>query len=372
MAARPPTSATLTLRQLNRATLARQMLLAREKTTALSAIEQLGGLQAQLAKPPFAGLWSRVQGFERVDLIALLHTRAVVRATAMRGTIHLMTAKDYLRLRASLQPMLTRATASVLRERISELPLDAVVDVARAHFGKTPCTFDVMREILARHFPKVDDRALGYAVRMHLPLVQVPTDATWGYPAAADFAVAESWLKKAPAVDVNPAPLVLRYLGAFGPASVADAQTWSGLQGLAPTFETLRPKLAVFRDERNRELFDLPDAPRPSGDVPAPVRFAADFDNIVLGHADRTRVIADEHRKAIATKNLQVLATVLVDGFVAGTWKVERKRKVAALSVAPFVPFSKAVRDALTAEGLPLLRFLEADALEFEVRFTPR
>lgn len=360
----------ITTRQLNRALLARQMLLARENTSAVNAVERLAGMQAQQARPPFVGLWTRLDGFQRGDLTGPLQRREIVRATAMRGTIHLMSAADYVGLRGALQPALTKGMKSILRERAQNLDVAALEAEARTFFGGSPATFDALRNHFKTQDPEADERAMAYAIRNVLPLVQVPTDAQWGYPAAADFALAETWLGTQ--VSTEPAPaheLVRRYLAAFGPATPTDAQAWSGLQGLRQVFEDLRPTLVTFRDARKRELFDLPEAPRPEEDRPAPVRFVPEFDNLVLAHDDRTRVIADEHRPRVTLKNLQVLATFLVDGFVAGTWKVERKRKAAALILEPFGQIDKKTAKALEAEGDALLRFVEEDAETREVRF---
>ncbi len=374
MAATPPV---LNPRQLNRALLARQRLLARlardQRDTAAPAavVEHLVGLQAQLARPPFVGLWTRIEGFERGDLLEALRKREILRATAMRGTLHLMTAADYLALRGALQPMLTRGMQAILRERSQSLDMEALQAEARAFFGGAPATFDALRDHLKATNVAADERAMAYAVRMHLPLVQVPTDDAWGFPAAADFALADAWIGKPVPAEETPAhALVRRYLAAFGPATPRDAQVWSGLQALKPVFEDLRPGLVTFRDERKRELFDLPDAPRPSDDAPAPVRFLPEFDNLVLGHDDRTRVIADEHRPRVTLKNLQVRATFLVDGFVAGTWKIERKKKSAALILEPFGPIAKGAAAELEQEGEALLRFSEEDAPAREIRWS--
>ena len=161
-----------------------------------------------------------------------------------------------------------------------------------------------------------------------------------------------------------------RYLAAFGPATVMDAQTWSGLPGLKPVLEGMRPELRAWKDERGRELFDLPDAPRRDADEPAPVRFLPEFDNLLLSHADRTRMLADEHRQLVLmTGSLRVKATFLVDGFVAGTWRVNRKKKVATLELSPFAPLAPTTEDELAAAGEALLRFHEEDAATFEVTF---
>jgi winged helix DNA-binding protein len=360
----------LTRDALSRATLARQMLLAREKATVVSAVERLAGLQAQLARPPFIGLWSRIEGFRAEDLARAVHDRKVVRATLMRGTLHLMTTRDYLDLRPALQPMLSEGMEGVLKDRAQRIDLDGVTATARACLDEQPRTFEELRGVLGKAWPGLDVRALGYAVRTHLPLVQVPTETRWAWPGAASFAVAESWIGRKMGKGGGAIALVLRYLGAFGPASVRDAQTWSGMRSLADAFAALRPKLKVFHDEKGRELFDLPKAPRPPAGTPAPVRFLPDYDNLLLAHADRTRVVADAHRTRLATKNLQVLATFLVDGFVAGSWKIERTRSSAALVLTAFEPLSRKAKADLTAEGKALLRFAESDAKTAEVRFS--
>jgi hypothetical protein len=360
---------TLSLRALGRATLARQLLLAREKTTPVRAIERLAGMQAQWPKPPYIGLWTRLQKFDASALNEQLAGRAVVRATMMRGTIHLVSAKDYLVFRPIVQPLLTRGMRSVLREHVDAIDHARMLAVARAAFDERPRTFTEMRAVLTKLHPKINERALGYATRMQLPLVMVPTDAMWGFPGNADFAAAETWLGAKIGDDEKPHALVLRYLAAFGPASVADAQTWSGLQALRDVFESLRPKLVTFRDERGRELFDLPKAPRPSEDVAAPARFLPEFDNLILGHADRTRFIANEHKRQVFLSALRVTSTFLVDGVVAGTWKTKRVKRTATLVVEPFAALSKKTQVELGGEADALVRFAEPDADTFDVVF---
>jgi hypothetical protein len=359
----------LTTRELNRATLARQMLLGREKTPALRAVERLAGLQAQLARPPFIGLWSRVAGFRPEQLTRLAHDRKVVRATLMRCTLHLVSTKDYQALRQTFQPMLTAAMRAVFKHRAGDIDVERLKVTARACLDQRPQPFETLRTELARCYPDIDARALGYAVRTHLPLVQVPTDTRWGWPGAADFATAESWLGSPVHAQADAKGLALRYLAAFGPASARDAMAWSGVGELQEAFAALRSRLRVFRDEKGRELLDLPQAPRPGGATPAPVRFLPDYDNLLLGHADRTRVISDEHRRRVATRNLQILATFLVDGIVSGTWRIERSRTTARLLLTPFVDVPRKARAELTTEGRALLAFCEPDAVTAEVRF---
>jgi hypothetical protein len=359
----------LTRRQLNRATLARQMLLAREKVSSVEAVERLCGMQAQEPKHPFIGLWTRVERFRRRDLHEALHRRDLVRGTMMRATLHLVSARDYAALRMPLQPVLTQATR-VLGERAQGLELDQLLPVARTLLQEGPRNFNELRALLQQKFPAVNDRALGYAVRTNLPLVMVPTEDRWSFPSVADFTLAETWLGTPLADDAAPQALVLRYLAAFGPATATDVQTWSGLQGLKVALDGLRPQLRVWKDERGRDLFDLPKAPRPDEDVDAPPRFLPEFDNLVLAHSDRTRVLADEHRGAVVTKNLRVRATFLWDGFVRGTWDIERKRSSATLHLTPFEPLPKRAADEFAAEGMALLQFVEEDATSFDVQIT--
>lgn len=353
---------------LNRATLARQMMLAREEVSPLAALERLVGLQAQEAQPPFIGFWSRIVDFQRDDFLKLVHRKKVVRATAMRCTLHLMSAKDFLKLRGALQPALTSAMQSALQSRAKGLDLDELIETAEAFFGADAATFDSFRDHLARLDSKVDARAAAYAVRTQVPLVQVPNDDTWGFPSAAKFTLAKAWLGETCSPRENTEELVRRYLAAFGPATAADVQTWSGLKGIAEVLEKLRSKLVVSEGPKKQELFDLPDAPRPGEDVEVPVRFLPAFDNLVLAHADRTRLISDEHRRRIVTANLRVLATFLVDGRVAGTWKIERKGNRAALLMDPFVKLSARAAAELSDEGDRLARFVEPDAGQVDVR----
>ncbi|WP_213455761.1 winged helix DNA-binding domain-containing protein [Rhizomonospora bruguierae] len=355
---------TLSLRRLNRATLARQSLLERSPAGIVLAVDALGGLQAQEARPPFLGLWTRSARFAEADLHRALHERALVRVTYLRGTLHITTAEQYLALRSTLRPVLESAVR-VLGSRAATLEMDRVLPVARDLLAGQPRTFNELRPLLVAAFPEVDERALGYAVRTHLPLVMVPTQDRWAFPSVARFALADEWLGAEPAPDPEPAALVRRYLAAFGPATAADAQEWSGLRGLRQVLASMRDDLRVLRDDRGRELFDLPDAPLPDEDTPAPPRFLPEFDNLVLAHADRARVVPDAHRPLVVTKNLRVRATYLWDGFVHGTWRVDRKRGIATLRLSPYEPLPPGAADALAEEADALLRFSEPDATAY-------
>jgi hypothetical protein len=361
-------AATLTLRELNRATLARQLLLAREELPVIEAVPRLGGLQAQEPKPPFLALWSRLAGFRREDLHDALHERRLVRGLLMRATLHITAAEDYRAFVPALAPVMAGAGRSILRQRGGEVDAADVVAAARTLLQDGPLRFDELRPLLHERFPDVDERALGYLVRTHLPMVMVPSEDRWAFPPAASFTPADAWLGQPIPDDPSPTALVLRHLAAFGPATAADVASWTGLRRIAAVLDGVREQLVVLRDERGRELFDLPDAPRPGPDVDAPPRFLPDFDSLILAHADRTRLLADEHRGEVVTKNLRVRATFLLDGVVAGTWRVERRRDRAVLRLAPFAPLPKRALPALAEEGEALLRFAEEDAAHLEVR----
>lgn len=355
-------------RALGRATLARQLLLARADVGVPAAVERVGGLQAQEPAPPFTGLWSRVAGFSSEDLRSALLAREVVRAPWLRATLHLVSAADYAAFRTTLQPALTSGL-SVLGTRAAGLDVAAVVPVARRLLAEEPRPFPALRSALVAAFPDVHERALGFAARMCLPVVMVPTGAPKGFPPAAAVAVAEEWLRAPLVAEADVEGLALRYLAAFGPASAADLSTWSGLGAAAAVLEGLRPRLRVFRaEDTGRQLFDLPDAPRPDADVPAPARFLPEFDNLVLAHADRSRVVPDEHRRRLVTQNLRVRATFLWDGLVRGTWAVTSSRRAAALTLTPFAPLPAVAVDQLGGEGQVLLGFLAPGAADRDVR----
>jgi hypothetical protein len=365
------TSDALGQRAANRALLARQHLLRRWEGEPRSVVRHLLGLQAQAPAPPYFALWSRLARFTPDDLSRLILDRSVVRTALMRGTVYLVDAGDSLSLRPLLRPVLERALRNATyAPRLDGIDLPAVAAAGRALLEERPQTTAEAGAALAGRWPDRDPAALAFALRALLPLVQTPPRGVWGAGGAPVCTTLEAWLGR----PLDPQPsiedIVLRYLAGYGPASVADAQAWSGLTRLRPVFDGLRPRLCVFRDERGRELFDLPDAPRPDPDTPAPVRFVAPFDDLLLSHADRTRVISDEHRRAVFTQNGIVQATILVDGVVGGLWRTTRRRDLATLTVTPFQPLSTQDVEALTAEGLRLLDFAEPDAARHDVVFT--
>ena len=356
-------------RELNRATLERQMLLRRRELPALDAIEHLVGMQAQAPSPPYIGLWTRLEDFRPDELGRLILERRAVRIALMRNTVHLVSGRDCLALRPLVQPVLDRTLYSTRANRahLEGVDTEALVAAGRALLEERPRTAKQLGELLQEQWPERDPTSLARAIRHLLPLVQVPPRGVWGKSGPAAHTTAESWLGS----PLNPAPsiedAVLRYLGAFGPATVKDVQTWSGLTRLGEVIERFRPRLRTFRDEHGKELFDLPDAPLPDPDTLAPPRFLPEFDNLILSHADRTRFIAEEYRKAFASRNGMVPAAFLVDGFVQGTWKTERSRGRASLEIKPFESLAKVDRDALAEEGEILLSFTGAESSE--IRF---
>jgi hypothetical protein len=350
------------LRALNRALLERQMLLRRWDIPAAEAIERLVGMQAQAPIPPYFGLWTRLEGFQPEELARLITDRQVVRIALMRATVHLVTAYDCLTIRPLVQSVFERDLyGNTSRSRsIAGLDLEAVATAGRTLVEERPRTAKELGALLGERWPDRDPAALAYIVRCLLPLVQVPPRGIWGAGGQTTHTTAETWLGQSLVTETGPETMVLRYLGAFGPATVNDVQTWSGLTRLRDVIERLRPGLVTFRGEDGAELFDLPEAPRPDPETPAPARFLPDFDNLILSHVDRTRVIADEHRRRIASKNGMVPGTVLVDGFVRGTWRIRRTRGSAALQIEPFEPLAPSDRAALTEEGMRLLAFAAA------------
>jgi hypothetical protein len=351
-------------RALNRATLARQLLLRRAELPALAAVERLVGLQAQEPLDPYVGLWSRLDGFRPQELAGLLEERRAVRIAVMRGTIHLVSADDCLLLRPLVQPVLDAEIARhpQFAPALAGVDLGPVLAAARDLLAE-PHTLPALRAALAERFPRLDAAALAYACRCRLALVQVPPRGVWGRKSQVTVAAAEAWLGRPLATRPSLADVVLRYLAAFGPATVADVAAWSRLTGLRKVVESLRPGLATFRDERGRELFDLPDAPRPDPRTPAPPRFLPEYDNVLLSYADRSRFHADG---ALGRPAGPAKGTVLVDGVVRAIW-----RREGAVLVVEHGRLSKRAAAAVAAEGARLLHLLGDGAAVRDVHLLP-
>lgn len=344
--------AVLDNRSLNRATLARQLLLGRAEMSARDAVGHLLGLQAQNVKPPYFQLHARLAGFRPAELAGLMESREVVRMVTMRSTIHTHTADDALTLRPLVQPARDREV-NYFRKGLVGVDLDRLAELARAFVDAEPRTMAELREELLGEWPDADPQSLSVAARCLLPLVQVTPRGVWGRSGQVRLTTVENWLGRRAGSPQPVDEVVLRYLAAFGPASVKDMQVWAGLTRLREAFERLRPALAVFRDENGVELFDLPDAPRPDADTPAPPRFLPEFDNLLLSHADRTRVVPPEIKGRTWTGN-QAHRTLLVDGFLAGLWRQDGE----TLTIQLFHDTSAARKEEIAAEGEEMVRVM--------------
>ncbi|MEV5982938.1 winged helix DNA-binding domain-containing protein [Streptomyces sp. NPDC052114] len=348
----------LTVRALGRAALARQLLLDRAGLPVLDAVSHLCGLQAQEPQEPFVGLWTRLRGFEPGALDALLVERRVVRTHLMRRTVHLVTADDVLAWRARHDPMLRQRVLGVYRRDFDGVDLDELAAAGREVLADgEPRSMPELARAVAHRWPDAAPRALGEMLVAGLvPMVQLPPRGLWRTKAGVRNLPLAAWLGREsdpPAEDgADPVgrALVRRYLAAYGPAATADLRAWSGLAGLPAAVAAVRGELVAFRDERGRELLDLPDAPRPDPDTPAPVRFLPAFDNAILGYHDRSRIIDDAH------KGLSVAGerAVLVDGRVAAKWTVQE----GTVTVAPLRRLSRAERAEVAEEGRALAAFL--------------
>ncbi len=357
-------------RALNRATLARQLLLDRAGLTAFDAVAHLCGLQAQEPQEPFVGLWSRLRAFDPAMLDELVTGRRVVRTHLMRRTIHLVTADDALAWRARHGAMLRQRVLGVYRREFDGVDLDELAAAVRGLLAdEEPRTMSEIGRTLAARWPDTGPRPLGeMAIAAIVPVVQLPPRGLWRTKAGVRTVPLASWLGRevdplaANGSDPVGEALVLRYLAAFGPATVADVRAWSGLAGLPGAVKAIREKLVTFRDEQGRELIDLPEAPRPDPDTPAPARFLPAFDNAILGYQDRGRIIDHAHR-GLSVAGARV---VLVDGRVSATWTVEE----GTVAVTPLRRFSRTERDAVAEQGQELSLFL-SDNDSDRVRIVP-
>jgi len=365
----PTMPPTLTRDALNRALLARQLLLERSDQGVARTIEHLVGLQSQLPNPPYLGLWTRLEGFDFGELAALVEGGDVVRLALMRSTIHLVSAEDAVRLRPVLEPMLDRRfRASPFARALAGADVPGVVAAARDLVAERPLSFAELGRALLERWPSLDADALAQAARAYLPLVQTPPRGVWGRSGTPRHTTIEAWLgpghRALGRSAATASELVTRYLGAFGPASVADVQTWSGMTRLRPVLETL--DLVTFEDEDGAELFDLPGAARPDPGVPAPARLLPQYDNVLLAHADRRRVLGPVDFAQLFERFHMVPGTVLLDGYVSGVWSFERSGRAVNLRVEPLSgAFSARARGAVGSEAERLLEAIGGGNVEF-------
>ncbi|WP_055046530.1 winged helix DNA-binding domain-containing protein [Devosia sp. A16] len=358
---------TLTDRQLNRATLARQLLLERTDMSIADTIAWLVGMQAQQTHDPYIGLWSRLNGFTHEGLTALIVERALARATTMRGTLHLHTADDLIGIRALVQPFLRSVWQSNFRKRFGDNDEAQVLALARELLDAEPMTAGQLGKRLAERFPTAEPLAMTMLLQTSDALIQIPPTRIWGSGHAPLLTRIDNWLPAPYERPIARQTLVRRYLAAYGPASVADMQSWSRLTKLSEVFEALRPELVTFTAPDGRELFDLPEAPRPDGDTPAPVRFMPLFENAFLGYDNRRRVLAeaDETRGDFLH---DAKPSVLVDGIISAAWAIERKKGAAVLTVTPYHKLRMKDVAEIEREGSAFLRFMEEKAETFDVR----
>jgi Winged helix DNA-binding domain len=352
----------LSLRALNRATLDRQFLLGRLAGSAEQVIAHLGGMQAQAPLAPYTGLWSRLVHFKPEELSTLISERAVVRGHLQRSTVHLVTAQDYLDFRPLFVHLSSRSARTNFTAGLAGADPDDVVAQARAVLSGTALTRAELGRLLAEKWPDADPGALAYIGGSGLPTIQVPPRGIWGEKGPARFALAEDWLGRPVPGQPEPAAVervVLRGIGAFGPMTVADLQQWSGLTRLREITERLAGQLRGFRGEDGAELLDLPDAPRPDPDTPAPPRFLPEYDNLLLSHADRSRVIPHTRPVPLPAGNGSTQGTVLFDGRWQGMWRIAS----GVMTIEAFVPLP----DEVAAEGARLAEFTGAAAGDVRV-----
>src|SRR6266508_1340134 len=336
----------ISTRALNRALLERQLLLARSRISAQDAIERLVGLQAQVPTDPYIALWTRLEGFRADELATLITERRALRMGLMRATVHLVTARDALAMWPVVRSVFERTFQSTrgdvgvptFTSRLAGVDMKALLRTGRKLVDESPRSAAELRPLLKRRWPQHDADALAAAVHFLLPLVQVPPRGLWGASGQARHTSLEAWLGKNMGDDTSHDKLIVRYLRAFGPATVADARTWSRLSGLREVFDRLRPGLRTFRDATGRELFDVPDGALPDPDTPAPPRFLPQYDNVFLAHDDRARIVRDDIRWSQRSVMEGRFGTVLVDGFIGATWKIARDRGTATLRIETVVP----------------------------------
>lgn len=358
----------LSTARLNRSLLARQLLLRRRRITVLDAVGHLVGLQSQSPRAAYVGLWTRVAGFRPEALERLMLDRSVVRVAVMRSTIHLVSAGESLALRGLVRPAIARPSrhsAARLAAGVADADLERA---GRALVDAEPRTMRELGSLLRERWPACDADALAMGVRELVPLVQIPPRGLWHRGGVPTLAAAETWLAGVAQVELSMAGLVRRYLAAYGPATVLDAQTFTGLTRLRDVVEQLRPELVTFRDETGGELFDLPHAPRPAARTRAPARFLPEFDNVLLSHARRDRILPEGTMSLLALGN-GLRPAFLVDGFVAGTWRLRTTRRSATLEVSSFERLSAAARRQLEDEGRRLLAFAARGSEQTAISF---
>jgi hypothetical protein len=352
----------LSTRALNRTLLARQLLLERATMRAEAALEHLVGLQAQNPPSPYHALHARLADFDPLELSGLMERREAVRMVLMRGTIHLVTAGDAARLRPVVQPVLDRELFGnrTWGAGVEGVDLAPVLAYGKELVEERPRSLADLRNLFATRWADLDAGTLAYAIRNLLPTIQVTPRGLWGRTGAVALTTLDHWTGRPMGGSATIDAVMVRYLRAFGPAAVADAAAWSRLTGLGEVFERLRPGLRTFRDERGRELFDDPEAPVLAGAEPAPIRLLPDYDNALLAHADRSRIVPALEWPSLGDN--VTTPTFLVDGFVAGIWKPVGRGRATAIDLQAMSSLSAQHRHGVEAEASSLLAMLEPHA----------
>lgn len=361
----------LTNRELNRATLARQMLLERSDRTPVDAVEFLLGLQSQQTHDPYIGLWTRLNGFAHEALTALILDKTLNRATTMRGTLHLHTVEDLVGIRALVQPFLVGAWTSGFRKRFGDNDKSEVLKAAIKLIDKAPSTAGALGKALKEKFPSADPLSMTTLLQSHETLVQIPPTRIWGSGHAPILTRIEKWLPSVPEPSLTRANLVRRYLAAYGPASVADMQTWSRLTKLSVEFKAIENELVRFEAEDGKILYDLPDAPRPDPDTPAPVRFLPLYENAYLGYDNRRRMLSEATAHLINMFQ-DFKPAVLIDGQANAGWSISNTKGAAVLEIETYRKITKGEKRDIEAEGLAFVKFLEPEARSWDVTFMSR
>ena len=355
----------LSRRTLNRTLLARQALLRRVPGSVAGTIEHLVGMQSQVPRDPFVALWSRIEGFDPAELDRLMTQRAAVRTGLMRTTLHLVTAPDALAMRPIFAPVLARVLQSqrAFRVGLEGLDLAELAAVGAEHLAARPMSAGELRPLLAARWPDRDPAVLMMGIRYLVPVVQVPPRGLWRGTSQPTLTTLESWLDRPEALRPDLGALLLRYLAAFGPASVPDMRTWSWLTGLSEVVEGLRGRLRSYRSEGGRELLDLADGQLLDEDTPVPPRFLPEYDNLFLSHDDRSRVTGTWYPVDRSSRG-----KLFVDGFLTGGWRIEaRPPGTARLIVDLFRRLTPDEQEAVDPEADRLVRFLAGDATEASV-----
>ncbi len=368
MATKKSTAPVLTRRALNRTLLGRQFLLERVERPAEDVIEHLVGMQAQEPPDPYLALWSRIKDFDPQELSSLIEERRAVRGSTLRTTLHLMTARDFLALRPVLQDVLERAwRSSPFAKDLVDVDLEDLVAAGRELVEAEPRTTAQLATALASRWPDRKPNSLAYASQFLLPIVQVPPRGLWGKKAAPKATTAQVWLGEPLGTNTEPDDAILRYLAAFGPATVSDMRIWSWLTGLRAVVDRLRPRLRTYQDEAGRELFDVEDGLFVDPDVPAPIRFLPTYDNIFLSHDDRSRILIER----MTVPDLIWRGGVLIDGFISGAWRIQQEKRQATMTIELVTTVKGPQRVELEEEAGRAFAFVAPDVETRDVEIVP-